>query len=243
MKTPALILLPAALFTLASTASATTVLSQNFDTDPVNYTLPGISNPFRIDTVDPARYWAPSNFPGIAVNPGITGAAGVYLGAQNINNDGDGFTLNFDTAGPNGPAEIDFTVNVSSFTDLSLSIALAGIPTAEVENYIRAFTDLDGDGIFETPVFNFLGSGNTPYTDELLGALSGNFATFNIALSEPTAADGNLRLRFQMFNDTQSLNEATGIDEVLISGTPRIPEPSAVVLGLAALGLCFRRRR
>ena len=243
MKTPALIFVPAALFTLSSHAGAASILSQNFDTDPVNFTLPGISDPFRIDTVDPARYWAPSNFPGVAVNPGITGATGVYLGAQNINNDGDGFTLTFDTAGPNGPAEIDFTVNVSSFTDLSLSIALAGIPTAEVENYLRAFTDLDGDGFFETPVFNFTGSANSAYTDGLLGALTENFATFNIALSEPTAADGNLRLRFQIFNDTQSQNEATGLDEILISGTPRIPEPSAAVLGLATLGLCFRRRR
>lgn len=228
---------------LAPMASATTVLSQNFDTDPVNYTLPGISEPFRIDTVDPARYWAPSNFPGVAVNPGITGATGVYLGAQNINNDGDGFTLTFDTAGPNSPAEIDFTVDVTNFSDLLLSVALAGMPNAEVENYIRAFSDNDGDGLFETQLFNFLGSGNTPYTDGTLGALSGNFATFNLPLSQPTSLDGNLRLRFQMFNDTQSQNEAIGIDEILISGTVRVPEPGSATLGLLALGLFVRRRR
>ena len=228
---------------VAPIASATTVLSQNFDTDPVNYTLPGISDPFRFDTVDPARYWAPSNFPGVAVNPGITGATGVYLGAQNLNNDGDGFTLAFDTAGPNGPAEIDFMVDVTNYSDLLLSVALAGMPNAEVENYIRAFTDNDGDGLFETQLFNFLGSSNTPYTDGTLGALSENFATFNVALSQPTSLDGNLRLRFEIFNDTQSQNEVAGIDEILISGTVRVPEPSSAALGLAALGLFVRRRR
>ncbi len=243
MKIATLILVPSALLSLAPVAGAAAILSQNFDTDPVNYTLPGISDPFRIDTIDPARYWAPSNFPGIAVNPGVTGAAGTYLAVQNINNDGDGLTLTFDTAGPNGPAEIDFTVNVTDFSDIILSVALAGMPNVEVENYVRAFTDNDGDGFYETQLFNFLGSSNSAYTDALLGALTQNFATFTIALSEPTALDGNLRLRFELFNDTQSQNEASGIDEILISGTPRIPEPSAAVLGLATLGLCFRRRR
>ena len=243
MKLPSIFHLSAAIVAFAPVSKAATVLSQNFDTDPMNFTLPGISNPFRIDTVDPARYWGPSNMPGVAVNPGVTGAVGIYLGAQNMNNDGDGFTLTFDTAGPNGPAEIDFTVDVTNFSDLLLSVALAGMPSVEVENYLRAFTDNDGDGFYETQLFNFLGSSNSPYIDGVLGALSGNFATFNLTLSQPTSPDGNLRLRFEIFNDTQSQNEASGIDEILITGTPVVPEPGSAALGLAALGLCFRRRR
>lgn len=53
------------------------------------------------------------------------------------------------------------------------------------------------------------------------GALTSSFRTLsNIPLPEPTAADGKLRLRLESFNDTESQNEATGIDTILISGTP-----------------------
>lgn len=228
----------------APLANAATILSQDWDTDPVNYTLPGISDPFRFQVTDPTRYWGPTSMPGVTPNPGITGPSGFYLGAQNMNNDGDG-TLAFDTNGL--PGQVDFAVSVSNFTNLQLSVALAGMPTAEVENYLRAEVDIDGDAIYESSIFAFTGGvggvSNTPYQDlgpNFLGDLSGEFRTFLVNLPQPF--DGILRLRFSMFNDTNSQNEAQGVDSILITGD-RVPEPSSAVLGLAALALGLRRRR
>jgi hypothetical protein len=134
---------------------------------------------------------------------------------------------------------VDFTVSVAGFTDIRLSIDAAGMPTVEVENYVRAFVDSNGDGFYETPIFNFVGSNNSPYIDATLGALSGAFATFpNISL--PTPTDGIMRLRLEIFNDTQSLNEASGVDNILITGT--VPEPGSALLALAG-GFCVLRRR
>ena len=205
----------AALVTLsmiAPPARADTILSQNFSTDPVNYTLPGASSPFR-HYAGP-RYWAKSDMPGLTVNAAMTGSDGPYLGAQNLNDGGFTFT---ETA----PAQIDFTVSVAEYSDLKLSIALAGMPAAETANFIRAKTDNNGDGTYETTIFNFLGNNNSAYTDTTLGALTSAFNTFsNLVLPTPTAPDGMLRLRFETFNDTESANEATGFDSILISGTP-----------------------
>ena len=233
------------LMAFAPLANAATVLSQNWDTDPVNYTLPGISNPFRFQVSDPTRYWGPTSMVGVTPNAGVVGASGFYLGAQNMNNDGDG-TLAFDTNGL--PGQVEFTVTVSDFTNLQLSVALAGMPTAEVENYLRAEVDLDGDAFYETTLFAFTGGvggvSNTQYQDlgpNLLGDLSGEFRTVLVNLPQP--GDGTLRLRFSIFNDTNSQNEAHGVDTILITGDRVVPEPSSAVLGLAALALGFRRRR
>ncbi|MCX6878181.1 MAG: hypothetical protein NTW21_30875, partial [Verrucomicrobia bacterium] len=198
--------------TLTQGALPVPFLSQNFDTDPVNYTLPGNSSPFRFDTGP--RYWAKSDTPGLTVNAGITGSDGAYLGAQNI----DGGTVTFSAA---APAQIDFTVAATGYSNLKLSIALAGMPTAENVNFIRAKTDNDGDGTYETTIFNFQGNNNSAYTDATLGALTAAFKTFTyIALPTPTALDGMLRLRLESFNDTDSQNEATGIDSIVIAGMP-----------------------
>jgi hypothetical protein len=214
----------AAVNVLAATGPVT-LMSQNFSTDPVNYTLPGNSSPFRFDAALTSRYWAKSDLAGLTLNAGVTGNVGPYLATQNI----DGNTVTFsDTA----PAQIDFTVAAANYGSLKLSIALAAMPTAETINFIRAKTDNNGDGTYETTLFEFKGSNNSAYTDGVLGALTAAFKTFsNVALPAPTAADGKLRLRLESFNDTESLNEATGIDSIVISGTtlgPVVPPTVAL---------------
>ncbi len=209
-------------------------LSQNFDTDPVNYTLPA-GSAFVQDGTTPTKYWNLSAAVGASLNPNITGNTTTYLTGQDMDP-----PLPFTTT---APARMDFSVNVAGFTNLTLSIALAGLPSAEDENYVRAFTDNDGDGTYETPVFSFLGgvTDNQPYTETTTGEqLTPAFQTFaNRALSFPTAADRNLRLRLELFNDTGSLNEAIGVDNILIEG---IPEPTTSLLLLTGL-LGFARRR
>lgn len=234
MKSPATLIIAACLAGAVQQSGAVTMLSQNFDTDPVNYT----NSPFAFQASDPTRYFGLSNA-GMSVNPGVTGNSTVFLAAQNMDGDGDG-TLTYSTG---SPAFLNFTTSAAGYTDLRLSIDLAGMPNVEVENYIRMFEDVDGDGAYESLIFNFVGSSNSPYTDTVLGALSGAFATFaNIPLLSPTAQDGNLRLRLEIFNDTQSQNEASGVDNILISGT--VPEPAAALSGLLALGaMALRRRR
>ena len=225
-----------ALAALTTNSRAAILLSQNFDTDPVNYT----GSPFAVDSIDPARYYAPTNFPDIAPNAGITGNTTVYLAIQNINNDGDG-TLTYETG---LPAFMDFSINTTGYEDLKLSIDLAGMPTVEVENFVRALVDVEGDGFYETTIFNFLGSNNSPYTDATLGALSANFTTFaDLALPATATGDGTLRLRLEVFNDTQSQNEASGIDNIVISGTATVPEPGSTTVLAALTGLTLLRRR
>ncbi|MCX6880163.1 MAG: autotransporter-associated beta strand repeat-containing protein [Verrucomicrobia bacterium] len=222
-------LLIPSLLTLAAmpaTAADVTFLSQNFSTDPVNYTLPGISSPFRQNGAN--IFWALSNLAGLTLNPNITGSDGTYLAVQNI----DGLATNpFSTT---SPAQIDFTVSASAYVNLKLSIALAGMPGAETVNFVRAKTDNDGDGTYETVIFNFTspGADNQPYTDSVLGQLTatGAFKTFpNIALPTPTAPDGMLRLRLETFNDSNTVpsGESTGIDSILISGTTVTSNTSA----------------
>lgn len=195
----------------ADGAEFTTLLSENFSGASANYTLPGASNPFRFYAGP--RYWALSNTPGLTPNAGVSANDGAYLAIQNINDGGFAFTSA-------SPAQIDFSVPAAGYKTLTLSIALAGMPAAEAENFIRAKADSDGNGTYETTIFNFQGSSNSAYTDAVLGALTGAFKTFpDISLPLPSAADGRLRLRIEAFNDTESFNEASGIDNIVIKGS------------------------
>jgi len=179
----------------APTAQAVDILSQNFDTDPVNYTLTGAQTAGT-------SYFALSNAGGITLNPNLNGAAGVY------------FTMQAPAA---NPCQLTFDpVSIADYEDLKLSIALAGGTGVETADFIRAVLDTNGDGTYETTLFNFKGTGNLPYNDTSLGNLSTTFSTFSgIVLP---AGDGTLRLRIETWSSSLT-NENVGFDSILISGT------------------------
>jgi autotransporter-associated beta strand protein len=192
-------------------------LSQNFNGDPVNYTNTAFQG-------SGTTYWNLSTA-GITPATPLTGNTTTYLTGCNMNS--GGLTFN-----ENAPPHIDFTVSAAAYTNLKLSVALAGSPQVETVNYVRAMTDNDGNGTYETTLFNFTGSGsNQPYHDYgslNLGDLSLAFKMFsNISLPTPTAPDGKLRLRFELYNDSDSNNENAGIDDILISGTTATSNTSA----------------
>jgi len=225
---------------LAPSSKAAIVLSENFeDSATVIPRLAPGSEFIQLPSADPneQRYWDLSNsVDPTMLNPSITGNATNYLTGQNM-----------DTPMPFSqftPAIVDFNVDVTGNSDLRLSIDLAGLTSPEPENFVRVFTDDDGDGFYETPVFNFQGTGNLPYTETTTGQqLTPEFQTFaDLILNTPIAADGMLRVRLEMYNDTNSRNEAIGIDNVVITG---IPEPSSLAVLAGAVGVLglVRRRR
>jgi len=219
---------------VASSSHAATILQQNFDTDPINYIVsPFVQQGTGLDAT--SKYFDLSNnIPTTIRNPNILGNTTNYLTGQNMD-----APLPFDT---NNPAHLDFTVFVGPATDLKLSIDLAGLLAPEPENYVRCFTDNDGDGFYENPIFNFQGTGNLPYTETTTGqTLNGTFQTFaNWVLPSPDAPDKMLRVRFDIFDDTDSQNEAIGVDNIVITG---VPEPTTGLLLLTGLLGCTRRRR
>ncbi len=240
MKVYQALLLTIATTAITSQSNAATILSQDFETgSPVNYTLPGNSSPFRVGTTDNTDYWGLSNMAGISLNAGLTGNSTVYLTGQDMDS-----TLSTPFSST-APAQIDFTVSVSGFTSLTLQLSMAGMPTAETTNFLRAFTDNDGDGNYETSVFNFAGDSNSAYVEgppaTPTASLAAAFASYTRNLTFPTVGS-MLRLRIEMFNDTASFNEAQGIDNILISGDP-VPEPTSMGMLLGVAGVLASRRR
>jgi len=224
---------------MAGSAQAVTVnvFSQNFDTDPVNYDATfgfGSANDRYFNLSNAVN---PSNLAPIILNPQIQGATGNYLAVQNINEAPFTYTST-------NPAVVTFNpINVTGLNSLNLSFSAAGNPGAEANvNYIRGLTDQDNDGTYETTLFFFNGTAdNTPYTDAFLGALSSTFQTKSIALGSPSN-NGPLKLRLEIFNDTDGFGEAVGIDNIVVTGEA-VPEPASLgLLGVAALGLLRRRR-
>lgn len=215
-----------------SLQAQTTLMSQNFDTSPVNYT----NSPFVNGTGATNPYWNLSNnVTGVTLNGNLSGNATNYLTGQDM--DAIGFAAAT-------PARMDFSIPATGFSNLTLSLDLAGSPSAESINFVRALTDDNGDGTYETTVFNFQGSdapSNSPYintlnTTQQLSVAFQNFSGYTL----PTPTGSNLLLRFEVFNDTGSQNENVGIDNIVVSG---VPEPTTGLLVLTGLlGLARRRR-
>ena len=195
--------------------SADTLVTQNFDTDPVNYTTSGFFVQNAATGPTGTRYFNLSNAANINLNLGITGADGVYIAVQDadttvapVYTDAAPPTLTFNNVGAAG-------------VDLQLAISLAGLPTVEANNFIRAQVDMTGRGDWRN-IFNFVGGNpaDGPYKN---GAedLTGAFANFSYTVPKPL--DGVLRLRVQSFNNTDSLNEASGFDSIVVTSTPVAP--------------------
>jgi hypothetical protein len=76
--------------------------------------------------------------------------------------------------------------------------------------------------------------------------LSRAFTSFSYNFAKPTGTN-DLKLRFEVFNDSASLasgfngtDEVIALDNIVVT---TVPEPtSAALLGLGALGLLMRRR-
>ena len=177
---------------------AVDLLTQNFDSDPVNYAVTGAQ-------AAGTSYFALSNNPGITLNTNLTGASGVYFTGQ---------------AAAANPCQLTFDpVSLTGYTSPTLSIALAGATAVESDNFLRAYLDTDGNGTYETTLFNFFGNSNSPYHDSSalnLGDLGFAFKTFpNLPL--PTG-DGTIRLRVEWWSNSVT-NENVGIDSIAIAGT------------------------
>jgi hypothetical protein len=119
----------------AMSTRAAIVMQQNFDTDPVNYTAsPFVQQGTGLDAT--SKYWDLSNNVPVTIrNPNLVGNTTNYLTGQNMD-----APLPFATG---TPAQVDFAVPVpATIGTLTLSLDLAGLPSAEVENYVRAFTTM-----------------------------------------------------------------------------------------------------
>ena len=223
---PAMLFVCVALGLTGQPTHADDLLTQNFDADPVNYTNSGffVQNPATGPNLG-TRYFNLSNAANINLNPGITGADGVYVTVQDADIASPAYTTD------NPPTLTFNSVQVLNHGSLNLSLNLAGLPNAETANYLRAQIDLTGNGTW-TNVFNFVGNNNSPYTN---GAetLAGAFANFNYPI--PTPNDGVLRLRVQTFNETDNLNEATAYDSILVTGTANATADFGAVAGPVAL--------
>ncbi len=199
-------------------AGTVTLLTQNFDTDPVNYTLTGAQAAVT-------SYFALSNAAGITLNGNLSSASGVYFTMQAAATNPCTLTLN--------------PVSLAGFTAPTLSISLAGAAAVEDDNFLRAVLDTDGDGTYETTLFDFKGTtgiSNTAYNDKgtlALGDLSAAFKTFT-GIPLP-AGDGTLRLRIETWSNSTT-NENNGFDSILISGQASGPQAPTVAITSPANG-------
>src|SRR5215218_4906088 len=114
-----------------ATSQAVILYQQNFDTDPVDYTASPFQNQGTgLDAT--SRYWdLKNNIPTTILNPNIVGNTTNYLTGQNMD-----APLPFTTA---LPAFVQFpAVNTGNAVTLTLTLDLAGLPSAETANYVRA---------------------------------------------------------------------------------------------------------
>lgn len=103
----------------------------------------------------------------------------------------------------------------------------------ESDNFIRAVLDTNGDGSYETILFDFKGfDSNTAYRDVIvpsMGDLSTTFSTFSgIVLP---AGDSILRLRIETWSNSTN-NENNGFDTIVVIGTPLASAANILTFGL-----------
>lgn len=227
----------------ASSLHAFTLISQNFEVGTtVNYTGTSFVN----STTSNESYYnintsvvAPN-----VVNNSFVGNSTRYLTGQDM--DAGGGVAFSSTA----PAFLNFTIsNAAGFSNYMLTVDLAGGLTPENTNFVRAFTDNDGNGTYETAIFNFAGTTNSPYVNSLNNTqqLSKTFSTFSYNLAAPTGVNTDLRVRFEFFNDSATILAGTnGTDEVFAFDNllvTAIPEPATSLTFVSALFLGLVRRR
>src|SRR5439155_15184502 len=138
-----------------------------------------------------------------------------------------GIAVNFSTSSANNGRHIQFPVNATFFTDMSLSYAV----------------NTNGNGFTTQTWQTNTGPGGTFVTFATFTGLTG-LQTLSHAL--PTAANGdpNLIIRI-VFSGGQSNgnDDQTIIDNIQLTGCV-VPEPATVVGGLlGGCGLCWHQRR
>jgi hypothetical protein len=173
-------------------------------------------------------------------NPGVSTAGGLLLNRTALDSDPadpvppsfNGHALLFN-ATKGTTATLDFTVNTSLLTGLSLSFA----------------TDNNGNGYhLVTLLYSIDGGANFTSVGSQALLTGTSIITFsNIA---PTVFTGNgsppstiFRLAFTVPGNSNGQDRQTAVDNIVLGGTV-VPEPATVLGGLLGLcGLCWHQRR
>lgn len=233
-------------FSITATVKADIIFNVDFETPDVGYT---VTNGFYESSDD---YWIRTDGSNITTDRTYSGIQGSwFMAGEDTDKSGTqgyvGLTLN--------------SVNVSGYTDLSVSLLLAAGGNGNIYEYVDyislqysmnsgAFTQIgrfSGDSYSSSsPLksdtdFNGLGDGI---------ALTNAFQKFTYAIPETGSA-----LQVRIMTSMSASGEAVAVDNFLIEGTPptppvpdpspsQVPEPSAIILlGCGLIGLVGLKKK